>query len=75
MLDPKISIFESPINSTEHWSQDYVLSTVISGANKNLTQAATVHLYETAMGGVRGYQKTVLGYLKLNGRKFLHHQK
>ena len=69
MLDPKISIFESPINSTEQWSQDYALSTVISGANKNLTQAATVHLHETAMGGVRGYHKTVLGYLKLNGKK------
>ena len=52
MLDPKISIFESPKNSTEQWSQDYALSTVISGANKNLSQAATVHLYETTMGGV-----------------------
>ena len=69
MLDPKISIFESPKNSTEQWSQDYALSTVISGANKNLSQAATVHLYETAMGGVRGYHKTVLGDLELNGKK------
>ena len=52
MLDPKIGIFESPKNSTERWSQDYALSTVISGANRNLSQAAMVHLYETVMGGV-----------------------
>ena len=52
MLDPKISISESPKNSTEQWSQDYALSTVISGANKSLSQAATVHFYETVMGGV-----------------------
>ena len=52
MLDPKISIFESPKNSTGQWSQDYALSTIISGANKNLSHAATVHLYETTMGGV-----------------------
>ena len=69
MLDPKISIFESPKNSTEQWSQDYALSTVLSGANKNFLQAAMVHLYETAMGGVRGYHKTVLGDLELNGKK------
>ena len=69
MLDPKISIFDSPKNSTEQWSQDYALSTVISGANKNLSQAATVHLYKTAVGGVRGYHKTVLGDLELNGKK------
>ena len=54
MLDPKINIFESPKNSTEQWSQDYAVSTVISGANKNFLQAAMVHLYETAMGGVQG---------------------
>ena len=54
MLDSKISIFESPKNSTELWSQDYALSIVISQANKNLSQATTVHLYETAMGGVQG---------------------
>ena len=52
MLDRKLSIFESPKNSTEQWSQDYALSTVISGANKNFLQAAMVHLYETAVGGV-----------------------
>ena len=52
MLDPKISILENPKNSTEQWSQDYALSTIISGANKNLFQAVTVHLYEIAMGGV-----------------------
>ena len=52
MLDLKISILESPKNSTDQWSQDYALSTVISGANKNLSQATTVHLYETATGGV-----------------------
>ena len=52
MLDPKISIFESPKNSTEQESQDYALSTVISGANKYLSQAATVHLSETTMRGV-----------------------
>ena len=52
MLDPKISIFESLKTSIEQWSQDYALSTVISGANKSLSQAATVHLYETVMGGV-----------------------
>ena len=69
MLDPKISIFESPKNSTGQWSQDYALPTVISGANKNLSQAATVHMYETAMGGVRSYHKTVLGDLELNGKK------
>ena len=69
MLDPKISIFESPKNSTEHWLQDYASSTVISGTNKNLSQAATTHLYQTAMGGVRGYHKTVLGDLELNGKK------
>ena len=69
MLDPKISIFESPKNSTEQWSQDYALSTVISGANKDLSQAAVVHLYETAIGSLRGYHKTVLGDLELNGKK------
>ena len=58
MVDPKISIFESPKNSTEQWSQDYALSTVISGANKYLSQAATVHLSETTMRGVCGYHKT-----------------
>ena len=72
MLDPKVSIFESVKNSTGQWSQDYALSTVKSGGNKNLSQAATVHLYQTAMVGVRGYHKTVLGDLELNGRKFLH---
>ena len=69
MLDPKISIFENPKNSIEQWSQNYASSTFLSGANKNLLQAVTVHLYETAMGGVRGYCKTVLGDLELNGKK------
>ena len=69
MLDPKISIFESPKNPTEQWSQDYPLFTVTSGENKNLLQAATVHLSETAKGGVQGYHKTVLGDLELNGKK------
>lgn len=69
MLDPKISIFESPKNSADQWSQNYALSTILSGANKNLSQAATVHLYETAMEGVRGYHKTVLGDIELNGKK------
>ena len=75
MLDPKISIFESPKNSREQSSQDYALYTVISEINKNLSQAATAHLYETPMGGVCGYHKTGLGDLELNGKKFLHHQK
>ena len=75
MLDLKISILESPKNSTDQWSQDYALSTVISGANKNLSQATTVHLYETATGGVWGYQKTVLGDLELNGKKIPPPQK
>ena len=69
MLDPKVSFFESFKNSTGQWSQDYALSTVKSGGNKNLSQAATVHLYQTAMVGVRGYHKTVLGDLELNGKK------
>ena len=72
MLDPKVSFFESVKNSTGQWSQDCALSTVKSGGNKNLSQAATVHLYQTAMVGVRGYHKTVLGDLELNGRKILH---
>ena len=70
MLDPKISIFKSPKNSTEQcWSQDYALCTNITGANKNVMQATMVHLYETAMGGVPGYHKTVLRDLELNGKK------
>ena len=69
MLDSKISISESSKNSTEQWSQDYALSTIISGANKNLSQAAAVQLYETAMGSVQGYHKAVMGDLELNGKK------
>ena len=69
LMDPKVSLFESPKNSAETWSQNYALYVITLGVNKNLSQAATFNLYETAMNGVRGYHNTVIGGIELNGRK------
>ena len=57
LLDPKISIFNRTKNSMEDWAQNFSLSVVLSGVNKNISQATTVNLYETAHAGVKGYHK------------------
>ena len=69
MIDPKISIFSKANNETEEWAQNNALSIILSGTNKNLSQAAIVHLYNTAMNGVQSYHQTVLGNIELNGKK------
>ena len=55
LLDPKISIHCAPKDLAEEWSQNYSLSLIPAGANKNLSQAATIHFYSSAVTGVQGY--------------------
>ena len=45
----------------DSWAQDYALSVVLSGTNKYLSQAAIVHLYNSAFEGVKGYHDVLLG--------------
>ena len=53
----------------EEWSQFFCLSVTLSAANKNISQAATVHLYDTTIVGVRGYYDSVLGKVEVDGKR------
>ena len=47
------------------------LSVVLAAVNKNISQAAAVHLYETAHTGVKGCHGAVLSRVELDGKKIV----
>ena len=71
LLDPKVSLFVPAKDTVEEWSQNHATSVILSGVNKNLSQASIVGMYETSMRVAKGYHKAVLGDLQINGKKFL----
>ena len=42
---------------------------MLSGTNKYLSQAAIVHLYNSAFEGVKGYHDVLLGKIEIDGKK------
>ena len=68
-LDPRVSIFETPKNKDQLWSQNFSLQVVQTGVNKTLSQAATCELYNTAVDGVRSWHQTIIGDLDFDGKK------
>ena len=44
LMDPKLSIHDLPKDSVDVWAQNYSLSVVLAAVNKNISQAAAVHL-------------------------------
>ena len=57
----------------EDLAQNFSLSVVLSGVNKSISQAATVHLYQTAHASVKVYNESVLGKIELDGKKQPNH--
>ena len=64
LIDPKISMGAEAKDDFDTWAQDYALSVVLSGTNKYLSQAAIVHLYNSAFEGVKGYHDVLLGKIE-----------
>ena len=71
LMDPKLSIHDPPKDSVDVWAQNYSLSVVLTAVNKNILQAAAVHLYETAHTGVKGNHGVVLSHVELDGKKIV----
>ena len=69
LLDPKISITAKPRDKLEAWAQNYALSVILTGVNKNISQAATVYMYDTTMVGLRGFYDIVFGDVEVDGKR------
>ena len=42
----------------------------MAGVNKNLSQEATLHVYDESINGMRRYHKLKLGGIEIEGKKF-----
>ena len=65
------SMFSVPSNDDQQIAQDHCLSMILTGANKNLSQEATLHLYEESVNSLRKYFRKKLGGIEIEGKKFI----
>ena len=70
LLDPNVSMFTTPTNEDQELAQDHCLSIILAGANKNMSQEATMHIYQESLKGLRNYYKKKLGCIEVEGKKF-----
>lgn len=68
MLDPKLAICDAAKDYMEDLAQNFSLSVVLSGVNKGISQAATVHLYQTAHASVKYIMSQFLERLSWMGK-------
>lgn len=71
LIDPSISMFDAAENRGQVLAQNHVRSIVLSGASKNLSQEATMALYEESVKAMRKYHTEKLGDIEIEGKKFL----
>ena len=70
LLDPNVSMFTNPTNEDQQLAQDHCLSIILAGSNKNVSQEATLHIYQEYLKGLRNYHKVKLGCIEVEGKKF-----
>ena len=56
-------------NEDEELAQDHCISIILSGANKTLSNQATLHLYTASLKGMRRYHKVKLSNFEIDGKK------
>ena len=70
MLDPKISLYDTPKSCVEEFVQNHCLSSILSGVNCNVSQATTVSSYNESAAIVTKYHNLHLGGIEIDGKKF-----
>ena len=71
LIDPSLSMFTAPSNDDQQLAQDHCLSIILAGANKNLSQEATMHIYQQSLKSNRNYFKKKLSDIEIEGKKFM----
>ena len=71
MIDPHLSINAETHDSLDEWAKNYCITTVLTGANKMVSNVASICFYDSVMDGVRQYHETVLKDIVIDGKVVL----
>ena len=68
LLDSSMSITEKADGAVDEWSKDFCIKTILTEANKMVSQNSSIAFYDVVADGVVDYHKTVFNGVEINGK-------
>lgn len=68
LLDTSMSVTETSKDDIDDWAKDFCIKTVLKGANKMVSQKASITFYDAVFDDVKDYHSKVFKNVEVDGK-------